>query len=152
MGHSHQPLRILSHQQVIRAGQPLPSSVSFVGCFSLGLKNICYCMCRGGCSFSSGTSYWYGVFTFQLTICLLRERSGHLPLSSAAVFIWLCYLHPLYKLSGEGVLFVLGVGIPTSQSCFMYLLFKLSFGIKNYASLKLTSRGSTVNFKAQNSV
>lgn len=38
MGNSHQPLRILSHQQVIRAGQPLPSSVSFVGCFILGLK------------------------------------------------------------------------------------------------------------------
>lgn len=152
MGNSHQPLRILSHQQVIRAGQPLPSSVSFVGCFSLGLKNICYCMCRGGCSFSSGTSYWYGVFTFQLTICLLRERSGHLPLSSAAVLFDSVTCTPYINCLERELCLFWGWEIPTSQSRFMYLLFKLSFGIKNYASLKLTSKGSTVNFKAQNSV
>lgn len=34
------PIRILSHQQVLRVGQPLPS-VSFVGCFGLGLKRKC---------------------------------------------------------------------------------------------------------------
>ena len=38
MGNSHQPIRILSYQQVIRVGQPLLPSVGFVGFSGVGLK------------------------------------------------------------------------------------------------------------------
>lgn len=69
-----------------------------------------YCMHRGACSFPSGTSYWFGVFIFQLTICLLRERSGHPTFKFRNHFLFDCYLHPLHKFFGEEVLLVLGTG------------------------------------------
>ena len=137
------PLRILSYQQVIRAGQPLPS-VGFVGS-GVGLKKKWYCMHRGRCSCPSGTSYWYGVFIFQLNIFLLRERSGHPTLKFRNhFFIWLCYLHPLQKLFGGGSFARFGVrGIPTSHS-YIFVFVTQTFGIKNHANPKFTSRGNSV--------
>lgn len=128
MGNSHQPIRILSYQQVIRVGQPLLPSVGFVGFSGVGLKKKCYCMHRGGCSSPSGMSYWYGVFIFQLTICLLRERSGHPTFKFRNHFFFLfdsvtCI--PYRSCLGRGFCSFWGWGIPTSHSCILYLLFKL---------------------------
>lgn len=136
------PFGTLSHQSghEIWATFPFPLFVSFMGFGVWGFfLNIWYCMNRDGCTF---------IWRVLLIQCfyfsadhLPLERSGHpsFKFRNHYCFIWLCYLHPLYKLFWLWDS-VFGGEMPVSQFCFMYWLLKLSFGIK--IKLVLSLRGN----------
>lgn len=89
-------------------------------------KKKSYCMHRGRCSCPSGTSYWYGVFIFQLNICLLRERSGHptFKFRNHVLFDSVTCI-PYRSCLGEEVLLVWGGEFQLATPAFLYLLLKL---------------------------
>lgn len=100
------PARTLSHQ----SGHKIWATFSFLllvlwVVLELGVVFVFLtfdnCMNRDGCSFLFGVFYWCNVLIFQLTICLLRERSGHPSFTfrnHCFILLFFCDPHPLYKL------------------------------------------------------
>lgn len=138
------PLRILSHHQVLRCGQHFPSFL-LVLWVALKFENL---------NLVLHEQRWLHFFFFLIWSVLLiqcfyfsadhlpleREKWASLPLNSGTTVVLTFSVTCIPYINCFGFGIVLGEKFFQLASCYMYWLFKLSFGIK--IRLVLSSRGN----------
>lgn len=121
------PIRILSSQQVIRAGQPLLPSVGFVGCSGMGFKKRkkSIACTEVPAVFSPECPIDTVFLFFSWPSASWEKEVGILPLNSGTIFYLTVTCIPYISSLGRKFCSFWGWGIPTSHSYVLYLLFKL---------------------------